>query len=90
MEPISFTLVQLRGLIGVEVAYLNTEYTVVEVIEQPPTVVLQSGGAAIQTDQHGGAHRRVPVTLSVPILTECGSEWSPVFLELDLLNGLAE
>lgn len=78
---------QLRGLIGRSVDYYGTRCTVIEVLEDHPALVLEAchKHTTIQPDQHGEAHRRVPTTITVPILTKTGNEYAPGFLDLNLL-----
>lgn len=88
---ITFTMAQLRCLIGSPVHYEGTRCEVIEVLEDGPALILQYADEhmVIQADQHGEAHRRVPTTLTVPILSPDRGSYHPAFLELDLLDTLA-
>ncbi|MFZ5593176.1 MAG: hypothetical protein ACOY4D_02725 [Pseudomonadota bacterium] len=85
---LSFTLPQLRGLIGRRVRYRGADCQIIEVLEDEPAVILQDceQHTMIQPDQLGEAHRRVPSTFTVPILSGDRSEINPAFLELNLLD----
>ncbi len=83
---ISFSLEQLRGMIGVRVEYEGVACKVIEVLEDPPAIVLQCIDAScIQLNQHGDPTRRVPQTYTVPVLNENQKEWHTAFLSLDLI-----
>lgn len=65
-------LVPLRELIGTRLRYQGRLYKVIDLLEEEVELVLESvDGVAIQTDQFGEAHRRVPETLTVPV-------WDPI------------
>lgn len=84
--PIQIDIEQLRGLIGRSVEYYGTRCTIIEVIEDDPALVLEAchKHMTIQPDQHGEAHRRVPTTITVPVLNKARNEYSAGFLDLDL------
>jgi hypothetical protein len=86
MTEINITLSQLRGMIGQTVILKSKLYLVIEVLEQNTELVLQGKQeeTAIQSNQHGDAHRRVPETLTIPVLTADKTRLHPSFLELDL------
>lgn len=79
---------QLRGLIGRSVDYYGTRCTIIEVIEDDPALVLEAchKHTTIQPDQHGEAHRRVPATITVPVLNKHRSDYAPGFLDLNLFG----
>lgn len=86
MNTITITLEQLRGMIGQRVIYQGCQCQVIEVLEQETELVLQlEDDDTIQTDQHGDARRRVPATITIPVLTADRREINPRFLSLDLL-----
>lgn len=87
MTTLNITLKQLRGMIGQSVQYQGLTYQVIEVLEQGTELVLQEHqhGTVIQADQHGDAHRRVPKTVTIPVLTADQRELHPSFLALDLI-----
>lgn len=84
---IDLSLEQLRGMIGVRVRHHGEEWRVVEVLEDGPSLVLESCSSArvIQPDRHGGGGRRVPEHTTVPVL-EDGRRLHPDFLDLELLD----
>jgi len=85
MTVINITLSQLRGMIGQTVIVESRHYRVIEVLEHSTELVLQVHQETnIQPNQHGDAHRRVPATLTIPVLTANKMSLHPAFLELDL------
>ena len=86
MNTITMTLSQLRGMIGQTVIFEGKHYQVIEVLEAGTELVLLDiyQETIIQPDQHGDAHRRVPSTLTIPVLTADKTELHPYFLELDI------
>lgn len=86
MSTITITLTQLRGMIGHTVIIDGKHYLIIEVLEAGTELVLQvkHHETFIQANQHGDAHRRVPTTLTVPVLTADKTQLHPSFLELDI------
>ena len=86
MSTLNITLYQLRGMIGTQVVHQGEGYQIIEVLEQSTELVLLKleNATTIQTDQHGDARRRVPHTLTIPVLTADRTELHPTFLALDL------
>jgi len=81
------TVEDLRDLIGLRVRYGGMDCQIIEILEDGPSLVLQNDVAqAIQPDQYGEAHRRVPHTLTIPIFTDDKAELNPDFLGLDIIN----
>ncbi len=89
-EKIQFDISRLRCLIGTRVTYNGHFFEIIEILEDEPAVILQTcePQAVIQADQHGEAHRRVPSTLTVPVLSSCRTELHPAFLSLDITDHL--
>ncbi|HEB67183.1 MAG TPA: hypothetical protein ENI93_04480 [Gammaproteobacteria bacterium] len=87
-DEIIITLEQLRGLIGLRMIHQGSLCRVIEVLEDGPSLVLQSIGESptIQPNQHGEATRRSPVTYTIPVLNEEHTELSTDFLALDLVE----
>ena len=87
MAEIIITLDQLRSMIGLRLRYEGILCQVIEVLDDGPSLVLQSmnEAPAIQANQHGEATRRTPVTYTVPVLTPDKTELHPLFLALDLI-----
>ncbi len=84
----SCSLTQLRGLIGLHVNYNGARCQIIEVLEDEPALILQDceRHTMIQPDQLGEAHRRVPSTFTIPVLSGDKTELNPVFLDLNLLD----
>lgn len=86
---IEISLQQLRSMIGVRVACEGKNYTVVEVLEDGPAIVLLEDQSlqSIQPNLHGTASRRVcATTLTIPILTPDHQQIHPDYLNLELLD----
>ena len=85
-DEIIITLDQLRNMIGLRMYHQGILCQVIEVLEDGPSLVLQSIAEAptIQPNQHGEATRRAPVTYTIPVLNEEHTELHPSFLALDL------
>lgn len=88
MPPIDISLNQLRQMIGLHVRHEGLTCTVIEVLEDGPSLVLQVLGrsSTIQTNQYGNPNRRVPVTYTVPVLTEERDALHDEFLALELIE----
>jgi hypothetical protein len=73
-------------MIGARVIHCGEGYQVIEVLEQSTELVLLKleRVTVIQANQHGDAHRRVPRTVTIPVLTADRTELHPSFLALDL------
>ena len=87
MNDIIITLKQLRSMIGLRLRHQGILCQVIEVLEDGPSLVLQSFQEAptIQANQHGEANRRTPVTYTVPVLNHEKTELHAQFLALDLI-----
>lgn len=85
MSEIIISLEQLRGMIGTKLYHNNKACQVVEVLESGPSLVLQTCESIIQKDQHGNAHRHVPETYCIPVLSADKNELNTLFLALDLI-----
>lgn len=84
MPTIEFSTNQMREMIGLHVIFQESHYQVVEILDDGPQLVLESldHHISIQPDQHGEAHRKVPKTCTIPILTADKLEFSGEFLAL--------
>jgi len=80
MSELVISLQQLRGMIGINLYHNNKACQVVEVLEDGPSLVLQYFENDIQKNQHGNAHRRVPETFCIPILSNDKTELSGQYL----------
>ncbi len=76
-------LKHLQNYIGEEITYNGTRCQLIEVLEDGPALVLMcvEHHTTIQSDQHGGAHRRVQETFTVTCLSEASKELHPVVKE---------
>ena len=65
----NITLEQLRKLIGAHLQHQGVDCSIIEVLEDGPTLVLQecSTHSVIQANQHGEGHRRVAPTFTLPV-----------------------
>lgn len=78
----------LHHLIGARARYRDRLFEVLEVLEDdPPALVLQNARqTTIQPDQHGEAHRRVPETVTLPLVLRPGGAIDFREMELELLE----
>jgi hypothetical protein len=74
----------LRQLIGRRVRSGKDLFTIVDVLDEGPSVVLESEARerAIQVNQHGNPSRRGRNTLTLPVLSDDGKRWNPALQEL--------
>ncbi len=87
MSEINITLQQLRSMIGLKVYHLGIPCTIVEVLEDGPSLVLiDQDDEKIQPDQYGNPLRKVPRTFTVPVLTSDGKAIHSAYLALDLIT----
>ncbi len=86
MPEITITLQQLRGMIGLHVIHNGIPCQIIEVLDDGPSIVLQSRdtGSSIQSNQHGEASRRVRETYTIPVLSKDKTEIHPQYLALEL------
>jgi len=87
MEEINLSFNQLRGLIGEKLAYKGAFYTVIEVIEDTPSIIMQADAPSfsIQSDAYGFARKPSKMTITIPILSLDRTHLHVDFLELDLV-----
>jgi hypothetical protein len=80
------SLQQLRQVIGVRVNYLEQVWQIIEVLEDGPSLVLESlhPHRVVQQDKFGDGYRRVPYRMTVPVLSIDRAALHPDFLALDL------
>ena len=88
MSSLHITTEKLRDMIGLNVRHEGVICCVVEVIDEGPAIVLERRDQylSIQPDQFGEAHRRVPQTFTVSILSIERTEFSSSFLSLEPLD----
>ncbi len=84
----NINLNQLQSLIGHHVDFEGQTCRVIEILEDGPSLILQAADevTTIQPDQHGEAHRRVPSTVTVPIIDRCRTNFHPDFISLNLYH----
>ena len=89
MTEITITIQQLRGMIGLYVIHNGIPCQIIEVLEDGPSIVLQSisDEGTIQGNQHGDATRRVRETFTIPVLSKDKTEIHPHYLALDIDEG---
>lgn len=85
-EPVKPALTDLRKLLGQRVQWDGVECEIVEILEDGPALILQECNAqhVIQADQHGDAHRHVPVMHTVAVLNPEKTEYDVAFRHLGL------
>ena len=74
----------LQQYIGCETTYKGKRCQLIEILEDGPALVLVclEHYTTIQSDQHGGAHRRVHETHTVPCLSDIHEDLHPVVKEV--------
>jgi hypothetical protein len=85
MATTGITLDQLRGMVGAELGYQGMRCVLVEVLDEPPVLVLRPVGAApvIQADNFGKPMRHAPQLFELPVFAADGISLSP---ELRLIS----
>jgi len=77
----------LRNLIGQKVNHEGRDCKIIEILEDDIlAVILQhhEHQTSIQADQHGEAHRKVPSTITLPIIDRESGSFHPAFSNLNL------
>lgn len=74
----------LQRFIGEEIVYNGSHCQLIEVLNEGPSLVLMcvDKQTTIQTDQHGGAHRRVHETYTIACISELHNDLHPVIKQL--------
>lgn len=82
------TLPHLRALIGLRVRYEGRPWVVVEVVESPPSLVLEADGGAsvIQADMHGRPWDYAAETRMINVLTADETGLSDELLSLEIIE----
>ncbi|MEW5787763.1 MAG: hypothetical protein AB1899_07905 [Pseudomonadota bacterium] len=87
MSDAPISLPHLRTLIGLRVRHLGDICVVVEVLETPPALVLETQGpASVQADQHGRPGEYAADTRVVRILSDDRLSLNDALLDLELLD----
>lgn len=69
----------LHKLIGLEFRYDNRSCTLIEIIDEGPSMVVQCQDVkTIQVNQHGNAHRKSQPTYTIACLNEFQTDLHPV------------
>ena len=86
-DKLPITVNELRKMIGLSVYYRGQQGSIIEVLEDGPSLVLQAvGDDRIQHNLHGHPTRRSPNTVTVRVLSENGTSLHRDFLELELVE----
>lgn len=82
------SLPHLRTLIGLRVRYAQREWTVIEVVDSPPSLVLQADTPAsvIQADMHGRPWEYAVETRMISVLTQDQTGPSDELLALEIVK----
>lgn len=87
MPETEINIETLRKKIGMLVLHLGQECRVVELLEDDPALVLVADDTdSIQADQFGNAHRKVPLTYIIQVLSPDKQELHPDYQALDWLD----
>lgn len=86
MSEAAISLPHLRALIGLKVSHQGEICVVVEVLESPPTLVLEARAATMQVDLHGRPWEYGRDHRLVPVLSEDGTALHDALLDLDILD----
>ncbi|ALP53398.1 hypothetical protein Tel_09675 [Candidatus Tenderia electrophaga] len=86
MQSHSINVDNLRNLIGQEVDYDGRRCKIIEILEDIPALILQhhDPSTTIQADQHGEAHRKVPGTITLPVVDRESGGLHPAFSDLNV------
>lgn len=87
MEELSSLLSRLRGMIGTRVTFHNRTYTVVEIIDDIPAIIMQTDkpNSSIQADVHGRARKHTKEVITVSVLNSDKTGLHKDFLEISIL-----
>lgn len=81
------TLPHLRTLLGLRVRHLGEICLIVEVLDEPPSLVLQpESRPSLMADHHGRPFEYAPRTHTLPVLTEDRTGLNDALLDLEILE----
>jgi hypothetical protein len=81
------TLPHLRTLVGLRVRHQGMECLVVEVLDTPPSLVLQPDLAPrLMPDQFGRPYEYAVATVTLPVLTDDLTGLNDALLDLEILD----
>ena len=88
MPQLTSDIEGLRDAIGQRVRFHNVIFEIIEILEDGPSFVLQDceKHTSIQPDQHGEAHRRVPQTMTLPVLITADGSLDSDAMGIELLT----
>lgn len=87
MNDLEITLPHLRTLIGLKVRYQGEVCVVVEVLESPPSLVLEpTAPATLMADQHGHPWEYAVETRVIRVLSDDRTSLDDALLDLELLD----
>lgn len=70
MEELNILLTRLHGMVGTRISFRNRTYTVVEIIDDIPAMIIQTDRpeTTIQADVHGRARKHAKEVVTVSVL----------------------
>ena len=81
------TLPHLRTLVGLRVRHMGTICTVIEVLDTPPSLVLQPDSAPVlMADYHGHSAEYGVATLTLQVLSDDRLGLNDALLDLEILD----
>lgn len=81
------TLPHLRTLLGLRVRHQGQACVIVEVLDSPPSLVLQPDARpTLMPDLHGRPFEYGVVTFTLPVLTEDRTGLNDALLDLEILS----
>lgn len=88
MDSTTNTLTSAKKLLGKMVRFGQRRYRVIELLADSAELVLEavSDNQTIQPDQHGHAHRKVPLTIVIPVFSADQQQFHPQFMLIQELH----
>lgn len=81
------TLPRLRALLGLRVRHLGEVCVIVEVLDEPPSLVLQAEAPpSLMADHHGRPFEYGLRTHTLPVLTDDRTGLNDALLDLEILE----
>ena len=87
MADMELLLTQLHNMIGSKVSFHGTTYSVIEVIDDIPAIIIQTGtpASSIQADVHGRARKHSREVVTLMVLNDDKTDFNTDFTELNIL-----
>lgn len=83
----AITLPHLRTLVGLRVRHQGVECLIVEVLDSPPSLVLQpEGRPSLMADHHGRPFEYGAHTLTLQVLSDDQTGLNDALLDLEILD----